>query len=62
MTAISSPEYAVWSIARLDLADSFQRKWYIPQDMLHGKPEDIVGLGLAEVARLLGELNLPAHV
>jgi hypothetical protein len=62
MTVISPPGYVVWSTDRLDLADAFQRRWYIRQCMLHGKPEDIARLGLAEVARLRGELNLPAHV
>jgi hypothetical protein len=44
---------------RLDLANPFQRKWYIRQDIEHGKAEDVAKLEVDEVARLLEELNLP---
>ena len=41
MTVISAPRYIVWSTDRLDLADPFQRKWYIRQVIEHGKAEDV---------------------
>jgi hypothetical protein len=62
MTVIAAPRHIVWSTDRLDLADPFQRKWYIRQVIEHGKAEDVANLDLAEVARLLDELNLPPHL
>jgi hypothetical protein len=62
MTVISAPRHIVWSTDRLDLADPFQRKWYIRQVIEHGKAEDVANLDLAEVARLLDELNLPPYL
>jgi len=59
MTIISPPRHIAWSTDRLDLADPFQRKWYIRQVIEHGKAEDIAKLDLDEVARLLDELSLP---
>jgi hypothetical protein len=62
MTKISPPIHIVWSTDRVDLADPFQRKWYIRQVIEHGKAEDVAALDLDEVARLLDELNLPPHL
>jgi len=62
MTAISPPKHIVWSTDRLDLADPFQCKWHTRQVIEHGRTDDIASLGLDEVARLLGELNLPPHL
>jgi hypothetical protein len=62
MTSFSPPKHIVWSTDRLDLADPFQRKWYIRQVIEHGRAEDIASLDLDEVARLLDELNLPPHL
>ena len=62
MTIFSPPKHIVWSTDRLDLADPFQRKWYIRQVIEHGKAEDVASLNLDEVARLLDELNLPPHL
>lgn len=62
MTVISPPKHIVWSTDRLDLADPFQRTWYIRQVIEHGRADDIAGLDLDEVARLLDELNLPPHL
>lgn len=59
---ISPPRHIVWSTERLDLADPFQRRWYIRQVIEHGRSEDIAGLNLAEVASLLDELHLPPHL
>ncbi len=62
MTIFSPPRHIVWSTDRLDLADPFQRKWYIRQVIEHGRADDIAGLDLDEVARLLDELNLPPYL
>ena len=59
---VSPPRHIVWSTERLDLADPFQRKWYIRQVIEHGRSEDIAQLDLAEVASLLDELHLPLHL
>jgi hypothetical protein len=64
MTVILAPRHIVLDGAadRLDLADPFQRKWYIRQVIEHGKAADVANLDLAEVARLLDGLNLPPHL
>lgn len=62
MTIFAPPRHVVWSTNQLDLADPFQRKWYIRQVIEHGRAEDIASLDLDEVARLLDELNLPSHL
>ena len=62
MTVISPPRHIVWSTDRLDLADPFQRKWFIRQVIEHGRAEDVASLDLDEVASLLDELNLPPHL
>ena len=63
MTVIPAPRHIVWRTTdRPDLADPFQRKWYIRQVIEHGKAEDVANLDLAEVARLLDELNLPPYL
>ncbi len=46
----------------MDLDDPFQRRWYIRQVLLHGREEDIRTLDLEELARILDELDLPAHL
>ena len=62
MTTISPLRHVVWSTDRVDLADPFQRKWYIGQVIEHGRAEDVATLDLDEVALLLDELNLPPHL
>jgi hypothetical protein len=62
MAIFSPPKHIVWSIDRLELADPFQRKWYIRQVSEHGRAEDVANLDLDEVTRLLDELNLPPHL
>jgi hypothetical protein len=59
MSAISPPRHIVWSTDRVDLADDFQRTWYVRQVLMHGKAQDIRALDLNEVARLLDDLQLP---
>lgn len=62
VTIITPPRHIVWSTDHVDLADPFQRKWYIRQVIEHGRAEDIATLDLAEVDALLGELHLPRHL
>ena len=50
---------ATWSTNQVDLADRFQRKWYIRQVIEHGHSADVASLDLDEVAGLLDELHLP---
>ncbi|MCX6029982.1 MAG: hypothetical protein NT169_11890 [Chloroflexi bacterium] len=56
------PPHIVWSTDTLDLADPFQRKWYIRQVLLHGRAQDVRALDLIEVTHLLDDLNLPPHL
>nr|WP_290665318.1 hypothetical protein [Ardenticatena sp.] len=56
------PRHIVWSTDTVDLADPFQRRWYIRQVLLYGRAEDIRKLDLDEVASQLRELDLPPHV
>jgi hypothetical protein len=62
MTTIVPPRHIVWSTDHVDLADPFQRTWYIRQVIEHGRADDIAQLDLDEVAALLDELNLPPHL
>lgn len=62
MTVITPPRHIVWSTNQVDLADPFQRKWYIRQVIEHGRSGDIARLDLDEVAALLDELHLPTHL
>lgn len=59
---MSIPRYIVWSKGELDLADPWQRKWYIQQVLTHGRAEDVAALDWQEVRDLLAELELPAEV
>jgi hypothetical protein len=56
---IQPARHIVWSTDAVDLADPFQRKWYIRQVLLHGRAQDVRALNLEEVASLLDDLNLP---
>jgi len=51
MNRITPPRHIVWSTDTLDLADPFQRKWYLRQTLMHGQAQDIRLLDLDEVAR-----------
>ena len=62
MAKIKPPRHIIWSTDEIDLEDSFQRRWYIRQVLLHGRAEDIRTLDLEEVARLLDQLHLPSDV
>ncbi len=59
---VRPPRHIAWSTDSVDLADPFQRRWYIRQVLLHGRAEDVRTLDLEEVAALLDTLNLPADV
>lgn len=52
----------VWSKNNIDLADPWQRKWYIQQVLIHGRAEDIAELDWEEIKKLLPEFNLPKQV
>jgi hypothetical protein len=62
MSRITPPPYIVWSTDTLDLADPFQRKWYIHQVLTHGLAKDIGALDLDEVASILDDLCLPPNL
>ncbi len=54
--------YIVWSKNEIDLADPWQRKWYLQQVLTHGRAEDIAELDWEEIKQLLPEFNLPKEV
>jgi hypothetical protein len=54
--------YIVWSKNEIDLADPWQRKWYIQQVLTHGRAEDIAELDWEEIKQLLPEFNLPREI
>jgi hypothetical protein len=56
------PRHIVWSTDALDLADPFQRTWYLHQVLVHGRAEDIRCLDLDEVASRLDDLDLPPAI
>jgi hypothetical protein len=62
MSTLHPPTYIVWSTDEIDLADPFQRHWYIQQVLTHGRTEDIGILNLDEVAASLDEIILPEDV
>lgn len=56
------PRHIVWSTDTVDLANPFQRKWYIQQVLINGRSQDIKTLDLNEVAQLLDEIHLPEKI
>jgi len=54
--------YIVWSKNKIDLNDSWQRKWYIKQVLTYGRSEDIAQLDWEEVRMMLDELNLTPDI
>jgi hypothetical protein len=62
MTTLRPPAYIVWSIDQIDLADPFQRRWYIQQVLTHGQAEDVRALKLEDIAMVLDEIILPEDV
>ena len=54
--------YIVWSKRKIDLQDSFQKKWYINQVLMYGRTEDIAALDWDEIRLLLPELNLAESI
>jgi hypothetical protein len=62
MSTYHPPVYIVWSTDQIDLADPFQRRWYIQQVLTHGRAEDIRTLKLDEIAASLDEILLPEDV
>jgi hypothetical protein len=62
MGKAKAPRHVVWSTEEVDLADPWQRQWYIQQVLIHGRAEDIAALDWEEVRRLLPALKLPPEV
>lgn len=62
MTNFYPPPHIVWSTQHLDLADSFQRGWYLRQVLSHGRTADTRNLDLGEVEHALDTLQLPAEI
>ena len=56
------PRYIVWSTDHINLADPFQRRWFLRQVLMHGRAEDIRQLDFDEIERNLDELDLPDHI
>lgn len=54
--------YIVWSKNKIDLNDSWQKRWYIKQVLTYGRAEDISQLDWEEVEMLLDELNLAPDI
>jgi hypothetical protein len=54
--------YIVWSKREIDLADPWQKKWYIQQVLIHGKAEDIAQLSWQEIREYLPAITLPTHI
>ena len=54
--------YIVWSKRKIDLQDSFQKKWYINQVLMYGRTEDIAALDWDKIRLLLPELNLAESI
>jgi len=45
------PRHIVWSTETLNLADPFQRKWYLRQVLMHGRAQDIRSGGPSPVVK-----------
>jgi hypothetical protein len=54
--------YIVWSTDEVDLADPFQKIWYIKQVLTHGRSEDIAALDWDEIKALMPDLDLPGEI
>lgn len=54
--------YIVWSKNKIDLSDSWQKRWYIKQVLTYGRAEDVAQLDWEEVEMILDELNLAPDI
>jgi hypothetical protein len=54
--------YIVWSKNEINLADPFQKKWYIRQVLTNGRAEDVATIDWDEIEEYLPELNLPPDI
>jgi hypothetical protein len=59
---VEPPRHIVWSSEHVDLADPFQRRWYMRQVLINGRAEDVRRLDLDVVASELDDLDLPPHL
>jgi len=57
---MNNSEYIVWyaDIDKLDLKDTWVKKWWIQQVLIHGRIEDIKRLDFDEIKKLLPALHL----
>ncbi|PIU65358.1 MAG: hypothetical protein COS84_07015 [Armatimonadetes bacterium CG07_land_8_20_14_0_80_40_9] len=57
-------KHIVWyaDLNKLDFKDSFIKRWWIGQVLIHGRMEDIKGLDFSEIKELLPNLELPSHL
>jgi hypothetical protein len=60
--ATKLPRYIVWSTDKLDLSDSFQKRWFLRQTLIYGRAEDIRGLEFEEIMQRLDSLDLPKEI
>ena len=61
-TIIHPPRHLVWSTDTVDIADPFQKRWFLQQTLIHGTAEDIRRIDIDEVARELDFLQLPGDI
>lgn len=54
--------YIVWSKNKIDLSDSFQKRWYLKQVLTYGRTEDIALLDWKEIKSLLPKMELSQDV
>ena len=54
--------YIVWSKNKIDLNDSWQKKWYVKQVLTYGRAEDISQLDWEEVMIMLDDLDLTPDI
>jgi hypothetical protein len=59
---IHPPRHITWSTDEVDLADPFQKRWYLRQILTYGTAADIRRLNLDEVEEQLDQLNLPTDI
>jgi len=59
-----SKKYIFWSVKpeRLNISDSWTRKWYLKQVLTYGRLEDIASLNFEEIKNSLDELSLPKEI
>ncbi len=54
--------YIVWSKNKIDLNDSWQKKWYVKQVLTYGRTEDVSLLDWKEIEIMLDDLDLTPDI